>query len=93
MTAKPAATREAKKLNVRVNYGGREHPFHPDPEHIVRQLREEAMEFFKIVADRDQLRLYRADNTELDDNAPIGAYNLEKRETLILRQPTGGGEC
>jgi hypothetical protein len=93
LTANPAATQEAKKLNVRINYGGREHPFHPDPDELVRQVREEAMSFFNIVADRDQLRLYKVDNTELDDNAAIGAYNLEKHETLILRQPTGGGGC
>lgn len=93
MTADPAATREAKKLNIRVNYGGREHPFHPNPDDLVRRVREEAMNFFRIVADRDQLRLYRVDNTELEDDTPIGAYDLEKHETLILRQPTGGGGC
>lgn len=93
MTPSTTSTTETKKLNIRVNYGGREHPFHPNPEQIVREVREEAMDFFKLVADRDQLRLYRVDNTELDDNLPIGSYNLEKQETLILRQPTGGGEC
>jgi hypothetical protein len=81
-----------KKLDIKVNYGGREHPFHPEEDETVLAVRTEAMDFFKIVADRDRLRLYRTDNTELNDEATIGSYNLAKHEVLILRQPQGGGE-
>jgi hypothetical protein len=45
----------------------------------------------KIVADRDTLRLFRADNTELEESREIGSYDLEKGEVLVLRQPQGGG--
>ncbi len=86
-TSKP----KQEKLNVKINYGGREHPFHPEARDLVGTVREQAMDFFEIVADRERLRLYRADNTELADGAEIGAYGLEKYETLILRQPQGGG--
>ena len=79
------------KLNIKINYAGREHPFHPEENDAVLTVREEAMNFFEIVADRDRLRLYRADNTELSDGAEIGSYGLAKHEVLILRQPTGGG--
>lgn len=88
-----AAQKQDKKLKVRVNYGGREHPFHPEPEELVGVLRKEAMDFFGIVADREQLRLYRADNSELADGNTLGSYNLAKDEVLILRQPQGGGRC
>ena len=86
-----ATTRPQTKLNVRVNYAGREHPFHPQADESVLTLRTEAMDFFRIVADRERLRLYRTDNTELSDTVPIGTYNLAKHEVLILRQPQGGG--
>ncbi|MBA3422728.1 MAG: hypothetical protein H0U12_12730 [Thermoleophilaceae bacterium] len=86
-----ATTHPHTKLQIRVNYAGREHPFHPKFEETVLAARSEAMDFFKIVADRDRLRLYRMDNTELNDHAAIGAYNLAKHEVLILRQPQGGG--
>lgn len=92
MTTEAAQKRE-KKLKVRVNYGGREHPFHPEPQELVGALREEAMDFFGIVADREQLRLYRADNSELADGTALEAYDLAKSEVLILRQPQGGGRC
>lgn len=92
MTAE-AAQKQAKKLKVRINYGGREHPFHLVPTELVRTLRDEAMDFFGIVADREQLRLYRADNTELADGSAIGDYDLAEDEVLILRQPQGGGRC
>ncbi|HKB50734.1 MAG TPA: hypothetical protein VKC63_04835 [Solirubrobacterales bacterium] len=85
--------KQNKKLKVRVNYGGREHPFHPEPEELAGALREEAMDFFGIVADREQLRLYRSDNSELADGTALGAYDLAKDEVLILRQPQGGGRC
>jgi hypothetical protein len=49
------------------------------------------MDVLRIVADRERLRLYRTDNTELSDTVPIGTYNLAKHEVLILRQPQGGG--
>lgn len=87
------AQKQTKKLKVRINYGGREHPFHPESTESVRALREEAMDFFGIVADRDQLRLYRADNTELADGSALSVYDLTKDEVLILRQPQGGGRC
>lgn len=80
-----------KKLDIKINYGGREHPFRPEPQETVLALRTEAMDFFKIVADRNQLRLYRTDNTELSDAATIGSYELPKHEVLILRQAQGGG--
>lgn len=86
-----ATTHPQTKLNIRVNYAGREHPFHPEADETVLSLRTEAMDFFKIVADRDRLRLYRTDNTELSDQVPIGTYNLAKHEVVILRQPQGGG--
>lgn len=79
------------KLSIRINSAGREHPFHPEEHELVGAVREEAMNFFEIVADRDRLRLYRSDNTELNDGAEIGSYGIEKHEVLILRQPTGGG--
>lgn len=86
-----ATSRPRTKANIRVNYGGRVHPFHPDVDQTVLAVRTEAMDFFDIVADRDRLRLYRLDNTELVDGATIGSYNLEKHEVLILRQVPGGG--
>lgn len=82
---------QQKKLEIRVNYAGREHPFHPATDETVLILRTEAMDFFDIVADRDRLRLYRMDNTELNDQVAIGACNLTKHEVLIMRQPQGGG--
>jgi hypothetical protein len=81
-----------KKLDITINYVGREHPFHPEPTEPVLVLRVKAMDFFKIVADRERLRLYRLDNTELNDQASIGSYHLAEHEVLILRQPQGGGE-
>jgi hypothetical protein len=87
-----ATTRPSQKLNIRVNYAGREHPFHPEPDATVLATRTDAMDFFHIVADRDRLRLYRMDNTELNDQSSIGSHNLAKHEVLILRQPQGGGE-
>ncbi len=86
-----ATSHPVKKANIRVNYAGREHPFHPDADEPVLAVRTDAMDFFKIVADRDRLRLYRMDNTELNDQTAIGTYNLAKHEVLILRQPQGGG--
>jgi hypothetical protein len=94
MTANSPTAAEAKKLNIRINYGGRDHPFHPDADKTVLAVRTEAMDFFDIVADHDRLRLYRLDNTELADGATIGSYNLEKHEVLVLRQvPAGGARC
>lgn len=89
--ASSAKEKPKTKLHIKINYAGREHPFHPDEHELVGIVREEAMNFFEIVADRDRLRLYRADNTELNDGAEIGSYGLEEHEVLILRQPTGGG--
>jgi hypothetical protein len=86
-----ATTHPHTKADIRVNYGGREHPFHPDESETVLTARTEAMDFFGIAADRERLRLYRLDNTELADSATIGSYNLAKHEVLILRQPQGGG--
>lgn len=85
------ARAKTPKLNIRVNYEGRVHPFHPKADTPVVAVRTEAMDFFEIVADRDRLRLYRLDNTELDDGATIGSYGLEKHEVLILRQVPAGG--
>jgi hypothetical protein len=87
-----STTQPHAKVNIKINYAGREHPFHPDDAETVLAVRTSAMDFFKIVADRDRLRLYRTDNTELDDQTTIGSYNLAKHEVLILRQPQGGGE-
>lgn len=82
------------QVEIRINYAGREHPFHASDGELVLAVRTDAMDFFNIVADRERLRLYRMDNTELNDQATIGAYNLAKHEVLILRQPQGGGsEC
>lgn len=81
-----------KKLDLKINYGGREHPFHPEPEETVLQTRTEAMDFFQIVADRERLRLYKLDNTELPEGAAIRSLGLAKHEVLILRQVPGGGE-
>ena len=80
------------KVQIKINYAGREHPFHPRESDTVLRTREQAMDFFKIVADRDRLRLYKVDNTELPDGVTIGAFNLTKHELLILRQVPGGGE-
>lgn len=92
--ATAASQAKTKKADIRVNYEGRVHPFHPEEDRTVLAVRTEAMDFFRIVADRERLRLYRLDNTELDDAATIGSYNLEKREQLILRQvPAGGAQC
>ncbi len=85
-----AEAKEKKKLNIKIVYN-REHPFHPEADALVSAVREEAMDFFKIVADRDTLRLFRADNTELEESREIGSYDLEKGEVLVLRQPQGGG--
>ena len=84
--AKPVA----KKIDIRIVYN-REHPFHPDSMELVSTVREEAMDFFKVVADRQTLRLFRADNTELEETRTIGSYDLQKQELLVLRQPQGGG--
>lgn len=86
-----ATSHRRTKADVRVNYGGRVHPFHPDANATVLAVRTDAMDFFDIVADRDRLRLYRLDNTELVDGDTIGSYNLEKHEVLILRHVPAGG--
>ena len=48
-------TQAPPKLNVKINYAGREVAFRADPDEQVIVLRTRAMDRFKIHADRDAL--------------------------------------
>jgi hypothetical protein len=84
-------TEAPPKLNVKINYAGRQLGFTADPNEQVIALRTRAMDRFKIHADRDALALFTMDNTQLEDDHAVGAYPLTKGETLVLRQRDVGG--
>jgi hypothetical protein len=58
----------------------------------VGAFRNRAMDEFSIQSGREELALFRLDNTLLDDAQHLGNYGLTEKEQLILRQRrTGGG--
>lgn len=91
-TGKPDKPDKPEKLKVVVNYGGREEKFSVKDGQTVRELRDKAMDEFGIHSGREDLALFKLDNTILEDPDPVAKYNLAEGETLILRQRrTGGG--
>jgi len=85
------ATHPKTKLKLKVDFDGRQHPFHPDAEETAGALKAEAIRFFGFVGDPNTLGLFRADNAMLDDGAPLGNYNLTDDEVLVMRQRNVGG--
>jgi hypothetical protein len=79
------------KLNLRIDFDSREHPFHPDSADTGGQLKMEAIAFFGAVGDQNTLGLFRRDNIPIDDNTALSAYNLQPHEVLVLRQRNVGG--
>jgi len=79
------------KLKLKVDFDGRQHPFHPDSAETAGELKTEAITFFRFVGDPNTLGLFRADNTMLDDGTPLGNYNLTQNEVLVMRQRNVGG--
>lgn len=79
------------KLKLRVDFDGRQHPFHPDSEGTAGELKAEAIAFFRFVGDPNTLGLFRADNTMLDDGTPLANYHLADDEVLVMRQRNVGG--
>ena len=79
------------KLNLRIDFDSREHPFHPDSDETGGQLKTEAIAFFGVVGDPNALGLFRRDNTPIDDNTPLSQYALQPHEVLVLRQRNVGG--
>lgn len=77
------------KLKLKVDFDGRQHPFHPDSEETAGELKAEAVTFFRFVGDPNTLGLFRADNTMLDDG--LANYNLAEDEVLVMRQRNVGG--
>jgi hypothetical protein len=79
------------KLKVKVDFDGRQHPFHPESEDTAGDLKAEAITLFRFVGDPNTLGLFRADNTMLDDGTPLANYNLAEHEVLVMRQRNVGG--
>lgn len=79
------------KLKLKVDFDGRQHPFHPDSAETAGELKTEAIAFFRFVGDPNTLGLFRADNAMLDDGTPLGNYNLTQSEVLVMRQRNVGG--
>ena len=85
------ATHIKTKLNLRIDFDSRIHPFHPESDETAGQLKLDAIAFFGFVGDPNTLGLFRADNSTLDDSTALGAYNLGKDEQLVMRQRAVGG--
>jgi len=85
------AAHTTTKLNVRIDFDSREHPFHPRSDETGGQLKMEAIAFFGAVGDPNTLGLFRQDNTPIDDSTALSAYDLQPREVLVLRQRNVGG--
>lgn len=85
------ATHAKKKQKVRIDFDGRQHPFHPDSEETVGTLKAEAIRFFRFVGDPNTLGLFRADNSMLEDGTPLTDYKLANDELLVMRQRNVGG--
>lgn len=49
------------KLKLKIDFDGRQHPFHPDSEETAGALKAEAITFFRFVGDPNTLGLFRAD--------------------------------
>ena len=79
------------KLKVRIDFDGRQHPFHPDSDAPAGELNTDAIGFIRFVGDPNTLGLFRADNTMLEDGTPLASYGLTKDEVLVMRQRNVGG--
>jgi hypothetical protein len=89
----PVATPKTK-LKLKVDFDGRQHPFHPNSDETAGALKGEAVTFFQFVGDPNTLGLFRADNSMLDDGTPLESYHLAHDEVLVMRQRNvGGGEA
>jgi len=82
---------EKAKLNLKIDFDSREHPFHPDAAETAGALKGEAISFFNYVGDPNAVGLFRHDNSMLDDNTPLSSYNLQPHEVLVMRQRQVGG--
>lgn len=92
-TEKDKGKPDKEKLKLVVNYGGRDEKFSvKDDAEPMGAFRNTVMDEFGIQNGREELALFRLDNTLLDDGHPLRHYGLADKEQLILRQRrTGGG--
>lgn len=85
------ASHPKTELKLKIDFDGRQHPFHANSDETVGELKAEAITFFRFVGDPNTLGLFRADNTMLEDDKTLEQYHLEQNEVLVMRQRNVGG--